>query len=464
MFDKGTRLFRYSILGLSPRYTAHILFGGSFLLALRSTPYMPAFLTTAWKSLKTGEDLPENLLTSATNLGTTDYELSSARDAANSFGTAAGKKTARMLGQEHIEKVQGIAWQKASPLHWLKALADLNLHFTGHVVNMQRAVAYLDGVAKAERHGVTDEWGNPVEMTKERMMQEGMQHAADVMGDLRRMSPFERQVAKTIVPFYGWEKHILKYVLSFPADHPWRALMLSQMAEYDTSHTPAGLPSRYQFLFFLGGPDAQGNASVLDLRAVNPLRDVANYATWGGLISSLNPVVTSAVTAVDPEIIYGSNELYPNVTYDQFYGIENAGPQGNLVTAASQIVPQISAIQSAMQVAGARQGMSTKSLVKNIYESLNIPFAQVEHINLKQEAASTALAQYHVTSQLAQNAWETGNFQPIADLGSVPDPRNPDYETPVSELEQLYQNLSTEYPGQPTLRYGYASSLGASLD
>ena len=43
-YDKATDLFRFSILGLSPRYTAHILFGGTFLLALRSTPYMPLML------------------------------------------------------------------------------------------------------------------------------------------------------------------------------------------------------------------------------------------------------------------------------------------------------------------------------------------------------------------------------------------------------------------------------------
>ena len=79
-----------------------------------------------------------------------------------------------------------------------------------------------------------------------------MQNAVKVMGDLRRMSPFERDVARTMMPFYGWQKHILSYVLTYPADHPWRTVMLSQMAEYDTSHTPGGLPSRYQFLFFLG--------------------------------------------------------------------------------------------------------------------------------------------------------------------------------------------------------------------
>jgi len=432
VFDKVTRLFRYSILGLSPRYTAHILFGGSFLLALRSSPRALTLIKDAHAGFVEGR-LPEELLTHATNLGTTEYAL-------RQIGEASGKNQAHLMAQEHIEVRQGIKLAAAKPVHWLKALADLNLRFTGYVVNMQRAVAFLDGAAKAEK----------IEgMTAERAMYEGMHHASEVMGDLRRMSPFERMVARSVVPFYGWEKHILQYVLTFPADHPWRAMMLANMAEYDTEHEQAGLPSRYQFLFFLGHPDDQGNVSVLDLRAMNPLRDVANYATLGGLISSLNPIVTSAFAMVDPSITFGGNQLYPNLTYDQFYGIETAGPQGNALTALEGVVPQLSALQQAMSVASAAHGSNTASAVKSIYESLNIPMFQVQHINLRQEAVKTALARYQVTKSLAATAWQTGNFQPISDLGAVPDPRNADYETPVSELEQLYAQLAKEYPGVP---------------
>ncbi len=450
VFDKATRLFRFSILGLSPRYTAHITLGGTFLLALRSSPYVVTVIGDAWKAMKTG-DLDDRYFPTPTNMGTTDFEISS-KATLDEFHYRAGQQSVRMMAQEWIEKNIGIKYETASPVHWLKALGDLNLHFTSQVVHMQRSIALLDGAAKVERyakhHTFLDEHGNAIEMTKERAMQEGMKHAEAVFGDLRRMSPFERQVARTWVPFYGWEKHILKYVLSFPADHPWRAMMLAQMAELDSQMSPGGLPSRYQFLFFLGQPDAQGNVTALDLRAVNPLRDVANYATLGGIISSMNPVVTSGVSMIDPQIIYGGTTLYPNVTYDQFYGIEEAGAQGNLVTAASQIVPQIGGIQSAMQLAGARQGMNTSDLVKSIGNQLNFPWVP-QHINLKQEAAKTALAQYQVTKTLAANAWDSGDFSAIQDLGSVPDPRNPDYETPVSDLQALYNQLAAEYPGVP---------------
>ena len=451
ILEKGTKLFRYSILGLSPRYDAHITLGGTFLLALRSTPYMPMFLMDAVKGLRTGQ-YDMDAYPTMTQMGTTDYELGSANDAVRDLHVAHGREIVRMEAQEHIVTKQGVKLAAAKPVHWVKALADLNLNMMHYVVKLQRTVAMLDGAAKAERdfarHPITDEYGHPIQMTRERALMEGQKHAMDVFGDLRRMSPFERTVARTVVPFYGWEKHILQYVLSFPADHPWRAMMLANMAEFDSENTPGGLPSRYQFLFFLGKPDDQGNVTALDLRAMNPLRDVANYATWGGVISSLNPMITAGVSYIDPSIIYGGNELYPNLTYDQFYGIEEAGPQGNLLTAAAGVVPQLGAIQSAMQLAGERQGMSSSALVKSIGNQLNFPWVP-QHLNLRQEAAKTAIAQYQVTKSLAQNAWDTGDFSSIADLGSVPDPRNPDYETPVSALQDLYNQLAAEYPGQP---------------
>jgi hypothetical protein len=225
-------------------------------------------------------------------------------------------------------------------------------------------------------------------------------------------------------------------------------MMLANMAEYDISHAPGGLPSRYQFLSFLGSPDAQGNVTAFDLRAINPLRDTANYATWAGLFSSLNPAMTGVLAAVNPEIIYGNNTLYPNLTYDQFYGVKEAGAQGSLLTAAEQFVPQIGGIQSALQLHAQRQGMSDSQIIKSIGNQLNFPWVP-QTINVRQEAARTAIDQYQVTKQLASNAWSTGDFGPIADLGSVPDPRNADYETPVSDLQALYSQLSQEYPGQP---------------
>ena len=438
VYDSATRLFRYSILGLSPRYTAHIVFGGTMLLALRE-PLFFMHIQDAVEGMRNGQE-PEHLAVTSTNMGTTEYELSrNPKKAVQAFHAAGMKQAVSMALHEHMEKVQGIARGAETPIHWLKAMADLNLHFTSYVTHLQRSVAFTAGKARAMKE---------LGMTEERATMEGMHNAERVMGDLRRMSPFERQIARYGMPFYGWQKHILTYVLTFPADHPWRAMMLANLAEFDLETAPGGLPSRFQFLFYLGQPDAQGNATAVDLRQVDPLRDVANYASLGGIVSSLNPVISAPLSMIDPQAIYGGNTLYPNLTYDQFYGIKEAGPQGNILTGAAQIVPELGALKTAMQAQSARQGLTGLALAKNIAESLNFPWVP-QKINLNQEAAKTAIAQYQTTSSLAKNAWQTGDFSQIADLGSVPDPRNPDYETPVSQLELLYSNLSKAYPGVP---------------
>ena len=188
-----------------------------------------------------------------------------------------------------------------------------------YVVRLQRTVA-MPWTAQPRRRGdfarhpITDDYGHPIQMTRERALMEGQKHAMDVFGDLRRMSPFERTVARTVVPFYGWEKHASSSTSSkLPADHPWRAMMLANMAEFGLGEDPkAGLPSRYQFLFFLGKPDDQGNVTALDLQSHETLS-----GTWpttppsGGVISSLNPMITAGVSYIDPSIIYGGNEPVP---------------------------------------------------------------------------------------------------------------------------------------------------------
>ena len=55
LWDKSTGVFKYSILGLSPRYTAHIAFGGTMLLVLRVHPRAFMFIG---KAVSGGEQVP----------------------------------------------------------------------------------------------------------------------------------------------------------------------------------------------------------------------------------------------------------------------------------------------------------------------------------------------------------------------------------------------------------------------
>lgn len=445
IFDKTNKLFRMSILGLSPRYTAHILFGGTFLLALRSTPFMPSMLRTASKALREGS-LPQEIFRTPTQEGV--QHLSTALD---QLHWAGGSQLANLVVQEDLSLVQKIAHGKASPIQILKSAADINYRFTHHVVRMQTAVAYLDYASRAERRGsfVDEVTGETVTMTKERAMHEGMAHVEEVFGNLRSMSPLERQLAKNIMPFYGWTRHILNYVMSFPSDHPWRAMVLSLMAFENSENVPKGLPERIQFLFFFGSPDSQGNVTAVDDRFMDPLRDIANYATIGGWLQGLNPALLAPLVIMNPQAVYGANSLYPNVSYDQFYGIETAGDQGNIVTGLQQFVPQLGALSAAFTAAGNYRAISKNpnAFYKSVFESLNIPFAQVQKINVKQIAAHDETARYQVAKQAAENAFDSGDFSLLKGYSSVPNPLNPDYDITPAQLAAVYNAAAQQYPG-----------------
>jgi hypothetical protein len=446
LWDKGMQVFRYSILGLSPRYTAHILFGGSMLLALRSTAYMPSILLDAVRALRNGE-VDQTIFRQPTQEGYGRFNF-----ALTEHARAGGRQLGTLLAQENLEVTQGVKLYAAKPAQWLKALADVNFRLTRHITRMQSAVAYFDYAARAERRGYfTDAMGNVVTMTKERAAEEAQHHVTEVFGNLRSMSPFERGVAKWAVPFYGWERHILKYVFSYPFDHPWRAQVLGLMAYENSANVPKGLPERIQLLFFLGSPNAQGKVNAIDDAFMDPLRDVANYATLGGLLQSLNPAALSVLATFDPQMVYGSNVPYPNLTYDQFYGISVAGTQGTALSGLEQFVPQLGAMGSAIDLATQYRVLGSKdkaSFIKKIYQDLNIPFAQVQPINVKQMAATAEIARYTDAKQAATNAWQSGDFSSLAGYSSVPNPVNPDYEITPAQLQALYNQALALYPGE----------------
>ena len=458
-FNKATNLFRFSILGLSPRYTAHVTFGGTFLLALRSSPYLLTAIPDAWKLIHDEGAVPrETIERNATQYGADPVHYMTFHDGVRGassrvFHTQGGADMARLVTQEHIELKQGIKLAAAQPVHWLKAIGETNLKFTNAVANFQRALAFSDYLMRAKKGKVKDPiTGEKLEWTDQRVRRQAEHHVAKTLGDLQNMTPLERATFTKLMPFYGWTKHILEFTGSYPVDHPFRASALTVLANQDSNDMALGIPKRLQFLFFLGSPDAAGNVSAMDVRFMDPLRDVANYATIGGWIASMNPILSAPIAMIDPQASFGGVPLYPNVTYDQFYGIETASAQGSPLTAIEGVVPQVSALDAALGISAQYRQLAQRNpngFAKAIFQSLNVPFAQVQHLNLKQIAAKNELDRYQVAKQAATNAFDSGDFSAISGLSSVPDPLNSQWDVTPGSLQALYNQLLTEYPGTP---------------
>ena len=65
---------------------------------------------------------------------------------------------------------------------------------------------------------------------------------------------------------------------------------MTTLANQDSDSVAKSLDTRILFMFFMGSPDAQGNAKGVDVRFLDPLRDVATTPPLG-LISALNPLI-----------------------------------------------------------------------------------------------------------------------------------------------------------------------------
>lgn len=508
-WDKGTKIFRFSILGLSPRYTAHILFGGTWLLAARGHASMFSQLRAGWHIATTGM-LPAEIHDEVHGM------FGTPRQAIRDYRIARQEKNQQVLAdlkqrypkiEEHMtsaatqEGQADMLWHKAAgytmgnkiiqefmanhkmagtAYDWLKAASQVNFRFTRSIVKMQRAITYLDGAARAEKEGSftekvlvprVDENGQRIthpltgkqlfdereqvsKMTPERAHQEGMRAVAEVMGELRHMTPLERTWLTRVFPFYGWTKHVLTYVLTYPVDHPYRAMFLSQLATQNSQDVASGLPTRIQLLMFLGHPDEYGNVSAVDARFMDPLRDTANYASLTGFFQSLNPILSAPLATVDPQVTFGGNEIYPNVTYSQLYGVKEAGPQGDLYNAAEQFVPQLQAVDEAFNLSGQYaylKSTNSNAFAKKVFESLNVPFFQVQHINLRQIAAQNELDRYSIASNAAYEAASTGDMSFIAGYpatAELPDPLNTQYNVTPAYIQAMTQE-SEQRTGLP---------------
>jgi hypothetical protein len=240
-------------------------------------------------------------------------------------------------------------------------------------------------------------------------------------------------------------------VLTYPVDHPWRTMFLATLASQNTDNFSKGLDERMQLLFFLGQPDVKGNVSAVDVRALDPFRDVANYATLGGWISAMNPMISAPFAAVDPQIIYGSNELHPNITYDAIYGTNVAGAQGTPMQAAEAEIPELSVLDQALGLtAKARSVAKSGGEAKALYQALNIPFAQVQHLNLQQISAKHEIDRYEQAKNDALQAWQTGDFSRLLTYpGTVPDPLNAAYNITPADLKKQYERALKAYPKLP---------------
>lgn len=288
-------IFRFSILSLSPFYYLDNIVSGAFMLAAHH-PRDLLQLRNAYRMLRRREVPPE--ISRGARFETVET-AAQARKFQNGRDIGAALEDA---GKVSLPTKVGQA--AASVPRGLRAAA-------GAIDDMYKVMGYLGEVRRGAKKG----------LSKELAHQRGIELAHKILVDLDRLTPVERTIIRSMVPFYSWTQHILRYVMSYPFDHPWRAAIVSAVSRQISEEWPAELPERFKTdLFFAGDTKRIGLAGPM------PWMTVPDILTVEGFLSRLNPALQSyaELTGADPYSmtapVYGARDT----RYDPISGREVA--------------------------------------------------------------------------------------------------------------------------------------------
>ncbi len=161
------------------------------------------------------------------------------------------------------------------------------------------------------------------------------------------MTPMERSVMRSVVPFYGFAAWATKFVLRYPLDHPLRASILGSITRAELTDAMTGLPEYIRDMILLGDPRANSTVKALNLSPFNPFGGVPSMFTVAGFTGQLNPVISGVLESIGVDTRSGGPLLYPELRYDPETGRMVADPAGNVVSnILGNTIPQLSGISA----------------------------------------------------------------------------------------------------------------------
>jgi hypothetical protein len=380
-------VYRTAILPLSPRWHAYNLVGGAILTAGQTG--LTGFLRQipeAWRMARDGS-LPVEISHGWVSLPAEE------RAALQAEFSGRGGILARTINK-------GLQGTGKSALRWLW---DAN----EKVDNFYRSISYLEGTRKGLAHNLETDAAKA----------EGVKLANKTLQDWDAQLPWERTVMKQIFPFYGWMHHILKYVSSYPIDHPIRTSITANIARAEINDWKTGLPQDFQNYFYWGG-DKQGNEKGFNLRGANPFSDTSSIFNLGGLISQLNPIAGGLLEAAGLNPTSGRASLYANVDYDPNTGrlvAQQPSTPSAALSTAEGFVPQL---QFLRYITGFKSKSDKEMALANpdayrqmAFSSFGIPIPRT--INKTYETAKAELNRQATMQQAMSDAVRSGDYSQV---------------------------------------------------
>jgi len=394
VYDGSMKVFRTSVLALSPRWHVYNVIGGAVMLMAQTDPL------TVWKYLKNAREIVKGgfiELPQEIRMG-----MSGASRLEGSLQYQAGGALSNLLNQA-VEAKPGIAstlQRMQGPASKLSGgfnkFVQGSFKFNALFDDMYRTMAYLYGYDKSLVKGMSTQVAERV----------GIDLAKRTMQSWDSLTPLERSVARNVVPFYSFMQHITRFVFNYPMDHPVRTAIMSSFARNELEDKKTGIPEMIQGMIPLGGKDKEGNQKYLSTRGINPFNDVASYFTLQGLAGNTNPILTTVLNQLGVDTQTGGPNLYPNLRYDSETGRLTADTGNPLTNLATNIVPQARLLE---EISGrssefnallrtnpqaAIKMMRAQAGLPNLFQDYNIPEQQIKTELKLQDAQNKAKSEF----------------------------------------------------------------------
>lgn len=435
VFDPITKTFRIATVGLSLRTQIYNVVGGAVALAITDPVALFKYFGEARAMMKNPRLVPDELrvMVGQTKRGLLELD-DITKGRVSSEGVRkymVGEKLRTMWDQIQARKVEGrpITGRFGDKV---RGLVEKSYNLNSMVDDMYRSIAYLGEYNRRVAQG----------FTHEAAAAKAVGAARKVLQDYMAMTPFERNIIKSIIPFYGYIGHAIRFVLRYPFDHPLRAEFMAKFAMAELEDNNMGLPGRFMSMLFFGEQDNKGNKHAFNLGPFNPFGDVANSMTLAGFLGNTNPVIQTAFEIVG--LKQGEAELYPSLRYDPETGRMEAAHPSALESLIGNIIPQTSGLMALMGMNAEYNEMRQRdpdAAGRYLLSTLTVPTLERQY-NIPQEHFAAEMARQRSAQSVLNNALKTGDWSEAMLYPSLQA-----YLTALQELtpEQLA-------PFQPTTR------------
>jgi hypothetical protein len=316
LLSQPTSVWKHLVIGLRPMSFFNISVGNSILGALQMAPGFHGF--AGWLN----QVVPgaERVLGSKLTRETMDHVFPN--QSYGTFGGTSGFGKGAISGSTKLGRSASRAYQGVMPATigyenvlrramvegWAKAQPEVRalMHANGGDVNQA-----LEDLAQTHPHVIN-------EISK---------RTDDALGNYRSYNKFE-QAVKAFIPFYGWDRHIVRSVARLAKERPALLdglLQVGQVGQQRQTQQLGQLPPYMKGMVrlpglpgFLGG--LNGRTPLLNTQTLNPFNTAVDLArlpaslisnTPGSqeVVSGLNPIITALVEqlATHRDMLTGAN-------------------------------------------------------------------------------------------------------------------------------------------------------------